>query len=487
MTRWLATSDADFPARFAAFLAEKRESGSALTRQVADIIARVRNEGDAALYEYCQTLDNFTPPQKWEVEKGGEERGGAAKEGGRGGSIGEEKRRKAKEKEKAKRKSATRQYDFTIPAEALQTATGLCEPETLAALRLAATRIEAFHRRQLPENLWFRDTAGVDLGYQWKPLSSVGLYVPGGTAIYPSSVLMNAIPARIAGVHRIVMTTPTPRGFISPLLLAAAEIAGVTTICRLGGAQAIAALAFGSESIPPVDKIIGPGNAWVAEAKRQVFGICGIDSIAGPSEIVILADSDNKPEWLAADLLSQAEHDASSRSVLITNDREFAQRVAAALHHHLDSLPRRSIARAAWENFGAIILVSSLHEEGIALVDRLAPEHLEIATADAETLARRVHNAGAIFLGAHTPETIGDYIGGSNHVLPTNGSARFASALSVLDFLKRSSLLRCTPQSLAKLGPAAITLADAEGLQAHADAVRLRLADAPSTTPRAQP
>ena len=436
MGRWFVASEPEFHRRFDAFLAEKREADHSLGSQVAEIIARVRAEGDAALRHYCETLDGFTPPESSE---------------GNGLAVSPAQIRKAMEE---------------------------CPPPQLEALRLAAARIEACHRRQLPADAWVEDEAGVGLGHRWTPLASVGLYVPGGTAVYPSSVLMNAIPARIAGVERIVMVAPTPGGRIAPLLLAAAHIAGVSEIYRLGGAQAIAALAYGSESIAPVDKIVGPGNAWVAEAKRQVFGICGIDSIAGPSEIVVLADRDANPQWVAADLLSQAEHDKSSRSVLIADDSAFAEAVVAELERQLEALPRADIARASWRDFGAVMLVDSLEGEGVALVDRLAPEHLEIAVsppARADELTRRIRNAGAIFLGAHTPETVGDYVAGNNHVLPTNGSARFASGLSVLDFVKRTSLLRCAQNSLLRIGPAAIVLAEAEGLHAHAEAVRLRL------------
>ena len=428
MTHMLDTSAADFSARFESFLEEKREAGGELSRQVTEILERVRLEGDAALRDYTKRFDDFAPPE------------------GEG---------------------------FAIPEDALVSAVEMCEPEVIDALRLAAERIEAFHRRQLPEDLWFKDDTGVELGYCWKPLQSVGLYVPGGTASYPSSVLMNTIPARIAGVERIVMTTPTPRGCIQPLVLAAASIAGVSEIHRLGGAQAIAALGFGCEGIDRVDKIVGPGNAYVAEAKRQLFGVCGVDAIAGPSEIVVLADATAEPDWIAADLLSQAEHDVSSRSVLITSDKALADKVIAAVEKQLADLPRSDIARQSWERFGAVILVASMGE-GVGLVDSIAPEHLEIIADNSEALAAQIRNAGAIFLGAYTPETIGDYVGGSNHVLPTNGSARFSSGLSVLDFLKRTSLLRCDANAFEQLAPAAITLATAEGLDAHAKAVRLR-------------
>ena len=509
MSHRFDTAQKDFDSRFLEFLGRRREAEGDVSRQVAGILERVRLEGDAALREYTKKFDHFELPHN---------------------------------------------EAFAIPEEAIITAFEMCEPETIDALRLAAERIEAFHRRQLPEDLFFTDDIGVGLGYRWKPLQSVGLYVPGGTASYPSSVLMNAIPARIAGVPRIAIATPTPQGAIQPLVLAAAHIAGITEIYRLGGAHAIAALAFGCDGIERVDKIIGPGNAFVAEAKRQVFGICGIDAIAGPSEIVVLAEGDNnagraepggratvgllskaepagqagqvkqaeqteqaksaeqagwaeqteqagqvkqvkpaeqteqagqvkqvKPaeqagwaEWIAADLLSQAEHDTSARAILITDNAALGDEVAKAVEAQLASLPRKDIAGESWKNFGAIILVKSMGE-GAEIVDRLAPEHLEIFSENAGQIAETIHNAGAIFLGAHTPETIGDYLGGSNHVLPTNATARFASGLSTLDFLKRTSLLQCPPEALAKLAPAAVTLAQAEGLDAHARAVKLRM------------
>lgn len=435
MSHRFDTTQKDFDSRFLEFLGRRREAEGDVSRQVAGILERVRLEGDAALREYTKKFDHFELPHN---------------------------------------------EAFAIPEEAIITAFEMCETETINALRLAAERIEAFHRRQLPEDLFFTDDIGVGLGYRWKPLQSVGLYVPGGTASYPSSVLMNAIPARIAGVPRIAITTPTPHGAVQPLVLAAAHIAGITEIYRLGGAHAIAALAFGCDGIERVDKIIGPGNAFVAEAKRQVFGICGIDAIAGPSEIVVLAEGGNNAErtepaeWIAADLLSQAEHDTSARAIFITDNAALGDEVANAVEAQLASLPRKDIAGESWKNFGAIILVKSMGE-GAEIVDRLAPEHLEIFSANAGQIAETIHNAGAIFLGAHTPETIGDYLGGSNHVLPTNATARFASGLSTLDFFKRTSLLQCPPEALAKLAPAAVTLAQAEGLDAHARAVKLRM------------
>jgi histidinol dehydrogenase len=362
-----------------------------------------------------------------------------------------------------------------VGADEVDAALARCAPEALDALRLAQERIASFHQRQMPEDLWFTDSLGVELGWRWRPIEAVGLYVPGGTASYPSSVLMNAIPAKVAGVPRLVMVVPAPDGRIDPLVLAAARLAGVDEIYRVGGAQAIAALAYGTETIAPVAKIVGPGNAFVAAAKRRVFGTVGIDMIAGPSEVVILADGSADPEWIAADLLAQAEHDAAAQSILITDSPGLADAVEAAVARQLASLARRHIAAASWRDFGAILLVADLFDSA-CLVDRLAPEHLEIVAANAEALSCAVRNAGAIFLGPHTPEAIGDYVGGSNHVLPTARSARFSSGLGVLDFLKRTSLLKCTAESLAALGPAAVVLGHAEGLDAHARSVAVRLA-----------
>jgi len=346
--------------------------------------------------------------------------------------------------------------------------------EALAALRFAATRIDDYHRRQMPADLDYRDAAGVRLGARWRPVVAVGLYVPGGTAAYPSSVLMNALPARVAGVERVVMVVPAPDGVLNPLVLAAAEIAGVHEVYRVGGAQAIAALAFGTATLSPVDKIVGPGNAYVAAAKRQVFGTVGIDLVAGPSEVLVVADRANDPAWIAADLLAQAEHDAAAQAILIADDEAFADAVVRAVETQLQSLPRGAIARASWDAHGAVILVDDLGATP-ALIDRIAPEHLELAVERPDELAAKVRHAGAIFLGRWTPEAIGDYVAGPNHVLPTARSARFASGLGVLDFLKRTSLIGCDAGALAAIGPAAVTLADAEGLHAHARSVRLRL------------
>ena len=364
------------------------------------------------------------------------------------------------------------------PAE-IDAARAGCQPQDLAALAFAHGRITAFHERQRPADTMFTDALGVRLGWRWSAIEAVGLYVPGGTASYPSSVLMNAVPAKVAGVPRIVMTVPAPDGRINPLVLAAAQMAGVDEIYRIGGAQAIAALAHGTATIAPVAKIVGPGNAYVAAAKRRVFGIVGIDMIAGPSEVLVLADTSANPDWIAADLLAQAEHDSAAQSILITDDAELADAVAAAVLRQLVTLPRRNIAQASWRDFGAIILVDRLMD-AVPLVDRLAPEHLEIMALDADALSGKIRNAGAIFLGAHTPEAIGDYVGGSNHVLPTARSARFSSGLGVLDFMKRTSILACTAENLRALAPAAIALGEAEGLGGHARsvAIRLNLADA---------
>jgi histidinol dehydrogenase len=361
-----------------------------------------------------------------------------------------------------------------VSAGEIEGAHSACDPRALAALALARDRIEAYHRRQLPKDDRFTDALGVELGHRWTAIEAVGLYVPGGTAAYPSSVLMNAVPAKVAGVPRLVMVVPAPEGKLAPLVLAAAKLAGIDEIYRVGGAQAVAALAYGTATIAPVAKIVGPGNAYVAAAKRVVFGKVGIDMIAGPSEVLILADNSGHPDWIAGDLLAQAEHDASAQSILITDDAALADAVETAVAAQLASLPRAAVAGASWRDFGAIISVGAL-DEAIPLVDAIAPEHLEIVSADAERLADRIRNAGAIFLGAHTPEAIGDYVAGSNHVLPTARSARFSSGLGVLDFMKRTSILKCGPDQLRALGPAAIALGEAEGLDAHARSVAMRL------------
>jgi len=432
MRRWLEAEAAGFEAQFAALLSLKRETDADVSAAVRILIADVRARGDAALIELGARFDKV---------------------------------------------SLTPQTLRLTPAE-IDAARSRCRPETLAALETAARRIETYHRRQLPTDAIWTDETGARLGWRFTPLDSVGLYVPGGTASYPSSVLMNAIPAVVAGVKRLVMVTPATGGAINPLAIEAARRAGVTEIYRVGGAQAVAALAYGTESIAPVDKIVGPGNAYVAAAKREVFGTVGIDSVAGPSEILVIADAANNPDWIAADLLSQAEHDASAQSILIADDAAFAHKVEEALDRALALLPRKEIAAASWRDYGAVIVVAKL-ADAAPLANRIAPEHLEIATADPEALLPLIRHAGAIFLGRHTPEAMGDYIAGPNHVLPTARTARFSSGLSVLDFVKRSTLLGCTPQAIAALGPEAIALAEAEGLEAHARSVAARL-NAPS-------
>jgi histidinol dehydrogenase len=424
----LDASHAGFDAGFATLLEGKREVEERVDDVVAAILAEVRARGDAAVIGYTKKFDRL------EVT------------------------------------AATLRI---APAE-IDAAEKNCAPERLAALRLAAERIEAYHLTQVPAPLDYRDAQGVRLGARWTALGSVGLYVPGGTAAYPSSVLMNAIPAKVAGVTRVAMAVPSPDGKLNPLVLAAAKLAGVHEAYRIGGAQAIGALAYGTAGIAPVDKIVGPGNAYVAAAKRRVFGVVGIDMIAGPSEILVVADKHNDPAWIAADLLSQAEHDEAAQSILITDDSAFADAVATSVESQLKTLPRGAIARASWEKHGAIIVVRSL-DDSVALVDRIAPEHLELAVEQPDILAAKVRNAGAIFLGRYTPEAIGDYVGGPNHVLPTSRSARFSSGLGVLDFMKRTSILGCDADSLKKIGPAAVTLAEAEGLEAHARSIAIRL------------
>ncbi len=428
MARRLDAADPGFEAAFSALVGARRARDEDVEAEVAAIIAEVRARGDAALVEFTARFDR--------IELAPE--------------------------------------DLRLGADEIAEKAAACPADTVAALEFAAVRIEDYHRRQMPEALDYRDAAGVRLGARWTPVAAAGLYVPGGTAAYPSSVLMNALPARVAGVGRVAMAVPTPDGALAPAVLAAARIAGVDEVWRIGGAQAIAALAFGTETIAPVDKIFGPGNAYVAAAKRQVFGVVGIDMIAGPSEIVVVADADNDPEWIAADLLSQAEHDAAAQAILITTDRAFADAVANAVERRLADLERAEIAGASWRDNGAVVRVRHL-DDAVALVDRLAPEHLEVALAEPDAFAALIGNAGAIFLGRHTPEAIGDYVAGPNHVLPTARSARFSSGLSVLDFLKRTSIVACDEKSLAAIGPAAVTLATAEGLGAHALSVRVRL------------
>ncbi|PWR03071.1 histidinol dehydrogenase [Meridianimarinicoccus roseus] len=428
MPQFLDTSDPGFETAFAALLTAKREDAPDVDDAVAGIIADVRARGDAAVIELTAKFDrlDLTPET------------------------------------------------LAFSQDEIDAACARVSPEDRAALELASARIRAYHDRQMPADASWTDDSGATLGWRWSPVGAAGLYVPGGLASYPSSVLMNAIPAQVAGVPRLVVCAPTPDGVANPLVLLAARLSGVDTVYRIGGAQAIAALAYGTETIAPVDKITGPGNAYVAAAKRRVFGRVGIDMIAGPSEILVIADADNDPDWIAVDLLSQAEHDESAQSILITDDATFGQAVAKAVEARLKTLERRAIAGPSWRDFGAVITVRDLAEAAV-LSDRIAPEHLELCVADPEALSARITHAGAIFLGAWTPEAIGDYIGGPNHVLPTARSARFSSGLSVMDFVKRTTLARMTPGALRAVGPSAERLARSESLEAHALSVRARL------------
>ncbi|WP_414901733.1 histidinol dehydrogenase [Sphingomonas flavalba] len=428
MTQRLTATASDFAAAFTALVNARREADADVSRDVAAIIAAVRANGDAAVADYTRRFDRFDPDTA----------------------------------------------GWTVPAAERRAALDGLSPDLRRALDLAAQRIAAYHAAQKPADSDSVDAAGVRLGARWRPVDAAGLYVPGGRAAYPSSLLMNAIPARVAGVARLAMVTPAPDGALNPLVLAAAEIASIDEIWRIGGAQAIAALAYGTARIAPVDVITGPGNAWVAEAKRQLFGVVGIDMVAGPSEIVVVADADNDPDWIAADLLSQAEHDPTSQSILFTDAAGFADAVAAAVERRLPTLATEATARASWQANGAIIVVERLIDAA-PLVDRLAPEHLELAVADPAPLFDAVRHAGSIFLGRYTPEAVGDYVGGPNHVLPTGRRARFSSGLSVTDFMKRTSFLSCDSAALAAIGPAAVALAEAEGLPAHAASVAARL------------
>jgi len=425
----LNQNDAEFETAFQSLLQGKREVSEDVDQIVRGILEDVQTRGDAAVLEYSVRFDRLP---------------------------------------------AAQMSDLVVTAGEISAALKQVPQDVLDALQLAHDRIAAHHSRQLPKDDRYTDPIGVELGSRWTAVESVGLYVPGGTASYPSSVLMNAVPAKVAGVKRIAMVVPSPDGVLNPQVLAAASIAGITEIYKIGGAQAVAALAYGTATIAPVAKIVGPGNAFVAAAKRRVFGTVGIDMIAGPSEVLVVADGENDPDWIAADLLAQAEHDTNAQSILITDDAAFGDAVAAAVERQLSRLPREDVARASWTGFGAIITVSDL-EAAMPLVNRIAAEHLELAVADPEALLEKVHNAGAVFLGRHTPEAIGDYVGGSNHVLPTARSARFSSGLSVLDFVKRTSILKCTPDTLRALGPAAIALGEAEGLSGHARSVSIRL------------
>ena len=424
----LDARDAGFAQAFADLVNARREADEDVSAVVREIIATVKAKGDDAVADYTQRFDRHDLDAiGWQVSK-------------------------------------------QARADALA---GL-DPKLRAALELAAERITTYHAAQKPADSERVDSAGVRMGARWRAVEAAGLYVPGGRAAYPSSVLMNALPAKVAGVERLVMVTPAPDGVMNPLVLAAAELAGVDEVWRIGGAQAIAALAFGTNRIAPVDVIVGPGNAWVAEAKRQLYGVVGIDMVAGPSEIVVVADGDNDPQWIAADLLSQAEHDPTSQSVLFTDNAGFADAVARAVDDQLGRLQTQATARTSWNDNGAIVLVEKL-TDALPLVDRLAPEHLELAVANPDALFSQVRHAGSVFLGRHTPEAIGDYVGGPNHVLPTGRRARFSSGLSVLDFMKRTSFLACSPEAVAKIGPAAVALAEAEGLPAHANSVAVRL------------
>ncbi len=428
MTTRLDWADSNFEDSFGQLVGARRDTLANVDDAVGEILADVRVRGDEALVEYTERFDQIKLTPK----------------------------------------------TLRFAKAEIEQAVVHVEKSQLSALHHAAERIEAYHAKQMPEDVWHTDTDGVGLGARWTAIDAVGIYVPGGTAAYPSSVLMNAIPARVAGVRRVAMAIPTPGGTLNPLVLAAADIAGVTEIYRIGGAQAIATLAHGTRSIAAVDKIVGPGNAYVASAKRQVFGVVGIDMIAGPSEILVVADSVNDPAWIAADLLSQAEHDEAAQAILMTEDAGFADSVVTQIELLLAELPRADTARASWQRHGAVIVLRSL-DQAPPLIDRLAPEHVELMVAEPQALADRIHNAGALFLGRFTPEAIGDYVAGPNHVLPTVRSARYASGLSVLDFVKRTSLIACNEGSLATIGPTAISLAEAEGLDAHALSVAVRL------------
>ncbi|QZD95930.1 histidinol dehydrogenase [Qipengyuania gelatinilytica] len=425
----LRTSDAGFEAKFERVVRDRRESDMQVGRDVAGILNEVRERGDKALVEYTKRFDqhNLSTDDDWSISK-----------------------------------------------EACKAAYDRLDAELREALETAAARIRAYHEGQLPEDRDYTDDIGMRLGARWGAVEAAGLYVPGGRAAYPSSLLMNAIPAKVAGVDRLVVTTPTPKGEMNDLVLAAAHIAGVDEIYRVGGAQAVAALAYGTERIKRVDVVTGPGNAWVAEAKRQLYGVVGIDMVAGPSEILVIADGDNNAEWIAADLLSQAEHDPTSQSILITDDAGFAAQVSDAIDLAFMKLPTAKTAKASWDDHGLVVIVDSL-DEAPALSDRLAAEHVEIATDDPETIFAKLRHAGSVFLGRMTPEAVGDYIAGPNHVLPTGRRARFASGLSVLDFMKRTSFIGASADALAAIGPAAVRLADAEGLPAHALSISKRL------------
>jgi histidinol dehydrogenase len=425
----LRTSDADFEAKFDKVVRDRRESDSNVTRDVANILNDVKERGDAALVDYTARFDQHR---------------------------------------------LTSDSDWCISAEDCKAAYDALDGELRDALELASDRIRAYHESQLPEDRDYTDDIGMRLGARWLPVDAAGLYVPGGRAAYPSSLLMNAVPAKVAGVERLVVVTPTPKGESNALVLAAAHIAGVDEVWRVGGAQAVGALAYGTQRIGKVDVITGPGNAWVAEAKRQLYGVVGIDMVAGPSEILVIADKDNDPDWIAADLLSQAEHDPTSQSILITDDASLAGMVRDSIDRTLLSLPTGKTARTSWDAHGLIVIVDSL-DQAPALADRLAAEHAELMVADPQAMFDMLRHAGSVFLGKHTPEAVGDYVAGPNHVLPTGRRARFASGLSVLDFMKRTSFIDASDAALAAIGPAAVNLAEAEGLPAHALSISVRL------------
>jgi histidinol dehydrogenase len=430
MVKRLNSSDGNFEQDFNDLLLKNRDTENDVSGVVKDILRDVKARGDQALFEYTEKFDGLSLTAD----------------------------------------------TMRVSEQEIEDALKACAGDTLDALKLAAQRITDFHIRHIPENDQMTDDAGVKLGVRWNAVEAAGIYVPGGKAAYPSSVLMNAVPAVAAGVERIIMVVPSPKGYLNPLVLAAAHISGITEIYRIGGAQAVAALAYGTETIKAVDIIAGPGNAYVAAAKKEVFGTVGIDMIAGPSEILVLADNKNDPKWVAMDLLSQAEHDEVAQSILITDDQEYAIKVIDAVEDHLKTLPRANIARASWNNHGCVITVSDL-DDAPALINQIAPEHLELAVADCEKMLSKIRNAGSIFIGRYTPEAIGDYIAGPNHVLPTSGSARFSSGLSVLDFMKRSTLIECDAASIAKIGPSAMTLAGEEGLDAHKKSIEIRLTE----------
>lgn len=432
MARWFAASADGFGQDIADFLSQREEDFSPISQAVKDILASVKAHGDAAILEYTA---------KWDAL------------------------------------DVDDMQMLRVSPDEIEQAVAECDTDLLASLEVSAQRIARYHAYQMPEDDGYEDEDGNKLGWQWKPLQSVGIYVPGGRAVYPSSVLMSAVPARSAGVERLAMVVPAPKGELNPIILAAAKVAGVTEIYKIGGAQAIAALAYGTQTIAPVSKIVGPGNAYVAEAKRQIFGVTGIDSVAGPSEICVVADAKNNPHWIAADLLSQAEHGEESQAILVADDKFFAESVCEELEQILQTLPRGEIARKSWENYGAVIIVGSIEDEAVAIVDAIAPEHLELAIDEPRILADRISHASAIFLGRHTPEAFGDYVAGPSHVLPTGGTARFSSGLSVYDFLNRHSLIEADAQGIKNSGRAGHLLAEAEGLDAHALSLACRLAD----------